>query len=140
MTDNTNMTPELTLTPTETAAAAEAMPALTLDTSAAAAPAAPQAAPAKPEAQPVEMDEKLLTDQEKQAVEEFSKKIDIKDANMILQYGAAAQKNVAGFSENALNSVKAKDLGEVGKSLSELVVQLKDFGTEEEKKRHCRMV
>jgi uncharacterized protein YaaN involved in tellurite resistance len=41
---------------------------------------------------------------------------------------------VAGFSENALNSVKAKDLGEVGKSLSELVVQLKDFGTEEEKK------
>lgn len=134
MTDNTNMTPELTLTPTETAAAVEAMPELTLDTSAAAAPAAPQAAPAKPEAQPVEMDEKLLTDQEKQAVEEFSKKIDIKDANMILQYGAAAQKNVAGFSENALNSVKAKDLGEVGKSLSELVVQLKDFGTEEEKK------
>lgn len=135
MTDNTNITPELTLNPTETAAAAaEAMPELTLDSSAVAAPAAPQAAPAKPEVQPVEMDENLLSDQEKQAVDEFSKKIDIKDANMILQYGAAAQKNVAGFSENALNSVRTKDLGEVGKSLSELVVQLKDFGTEEQKK------
>ena len=42
--------------------------------------------------EPVEMDEKLLTDQEKQAVEEFSRKIDIRDTNMILQYGAAPRK------------------------------------------------
>lgn len=52
---------------------------------------------------------------------------------MILQYGAAAQKNVAGFSENALNSVRTKDLGEVGKSLSELVVELKGFGEDDKK-------
>ena len=51
-----------------------------------------------------------------------------------MQYGAAAQKHVAGFSENALNSVRTKDLGEVGKALSELVVELKGFGEEEEKK------
>ena len=56
------------------------------------------------------------------------------DSNLILQYGAAAQKNVAGFSESALASVRTKDLGEVGKSLSELVVELKGFGEEEEKK------
>ncbi len=134
MTDNANMTPELTLNPTETAAAVEKMPELTLDSASAAAPAAPQTASAKPETPPVEMDENLLSDQEKQAVDEFAKKIDIKDANMILQYGAAAQKNVASFSENALNSVKTKDLGEVGKSLSDLVVQLKNFGAEEPKK------
>ena len=36
------------------------------------------------------MDEKLLTDEEKKAVEEFSHKIDMRDTNMILQYGAAA--------------------------------------------------
>ncbi len=47
--------------------------------------------------EPVEMDEKLLTDAEKKAVEDFSHKIDIRDTNMILQYGAAAQKSVAGF-------------------------------------------
>ena len=57
----------------------------------------------------------LLTDEEKKAVEEFSHKIDVRDTNMILQYGAAAQKNVAGFSENALNNVRNKDLGEIGR-------------------------
>ena len=126
-----NMMPELTLEPQ--AAAAEAVPQLTLDPLAEEKPA-PAAEPEKPAAEPVNMDEQLLNDAEKKAVEEFAKKIDIMDSNLILQYGAAAQKNVAGFSENALNSVKTQDLGEIGKSLSELVVELKDFGEEEEKK------
>jgi uncharacterized protein YaaN involved in tellurite resistance len=131
MADDVNKMPELTLEPSG-ASAAEAVPELTLDTAVQAAPAAP--APAKPEAVPVDMDEKLLSEEEKKAVDAFAKKIDISDSNMILQYGAAAQKNVAGFSESALSSVKTKDLGEVGKSLSELVVQLKGFGENEEKK------
>ena len=133
MTEDKNLMPELTLEPTQTAAAEE-VPQLTLDPSAPAAPAAPAAEPAKPAAEPVKLDDSLLSDAEKKAVEDFAKKIDITDSNMILQYGAAAQKNVAGFSENALNSVRTKDLGEVGKSLSELVVELKGFGKEEEKK------
>ena len=123
-----NNIPQLTLEPQ--AAAAQAVPELTLDPSVPAAPAEP----VKPEAAPVQMDDSLLNDAEKKAVEDFSKKIDIMDSNMILQYGAAAQKNVASFSENALTSVRTKDLGEVGKSLSELVVELKGFGEEEEKK------
>ena len=130
MTDDKNLTPELTLEPTQ--AAAE-VPQLTLDPSAPAAPQA-QAEPQKAAAEPVKLDDSLLSDAEKKAVEDFAKKIDLTDSNMILQYGAAAQKNVAGFSENALNSVRTKDLGEVGKSLSELVVELKGFGEEEEKK------
>ena len=124
--------PELTLDPTPTAAAA-AVPELTLDNPIP-TPAVPAPEEPKPEVIPVKMDEDLLNDQEKQAVAEFSKKIDISDSNMILQYGAAAQKNVAGFSESALRSVKTKDLGDVGKSLSELVVELKGFGEDEEKK------
>ncbi len=134
MADEKNMIPELTLTPenVQTAAAAAAVPELTLEPS---APAAPAAEPAKPEAELVAMDENLLNDAEKQAVEEFSKKIDLHDSNMILQYGVAAQRNVADFSQNALNSVRAKDLGEVGKSLSELVVELDGFGKEEEEKK-----
>ena len=122
MTDNNGF--ELTLTP-DAPAAAEAVPELTLDP---AAPAAPE--PEKPAVKPVEIDDSMLSEAE----EEFSKKIDVMDSNMILQYGAAAQKNVAGFSENALKSVRTKDLGEIGKSLSELVVELKGFGGEEEKK------
>ena len=52
----------------------------------------------------------------------------------MLQYGAAAQKSVAAFSENALNNVRSKDLGEIGEDLSRLVVELKGFGEEDEKK------
>ena len=124
MADN-NM-PELTLDPAATAAA---MPELTLD--GASAPAAPEAA--KEEAKPVELDESMLTDEEKKAVEEFSKKIDVTDTNLVLNYGAAAQKSVASFSENALASVRNKDLGEVGDTLSKLVVEVKGFGKEEKK-------
>ena len=46
----------------------------------------------------------------------------------------AAQKGVASFSESALSSVRTKDLGEVGDTLSSLVVELKSFGQEEEEK------
>ena len=124
MTDN--MMPELTLEPT---AAAEAVPQLTLEPT---APEVPE--PEEKKIEPVEMNEKLLTDEEKKAVEDFSHKIDVRDTNMILQYGAAAQKNVAGFSESALNNVRSKDLGEIGQDLSRLVVELKGFGDSDEKK------
>jgi len=132
MADEIEKVPSLTLEPT--AAAVQAVPELTLEGGEAPAPAVPTAPSPKPEAEPVRLDESLLNEQEKKAVEEFSKKIDLTDSNMILQYGAAAQKNVAGFSENALSSVKTKDLGDVGKSLSSLVAELRGFGEEEEKK------
>ena len=78
----------------------------------------------------------MLTAEEQQAVAEFAKQIDVTNANQVLMYGAGAQKNIADFSENALNNVRTKDLGEVGEALSSLVVELKnlDFDTTEEKK------
>ena len=99
-----NMMPELTLEPS----AAEAVPTLTLDAGldTPATPAPVAAEPAKPEVEPVKLDDSMLTEAEKKVVEDFSKKIDIMDSNLVLQYGAAAQKNVAGFSENALASVR----------------------------------
>ena len=125
-----NMMPELTLDPQ----APEAAPVLTLDAEAV-TPATPAVVePPEADIVPAKLDDSMLSEAEKQVVEDFSKKINIMDSNLILQYGAAAQKNVAGFSENALASVRSKDLGEVGKSLSELVVELKGFGQEEEKK------
>ena len=117
----------LTLTPDLNAAAAQApaAPALTLD--------AKVEEEKKPEADPVVVDESMLSEAERKMVDEFSKKIDITDANQVMQYGSAAQKNIAAFSENALNSVKTKDLGQVGKALSDLVVELKTLDEPEEK-------
>ena len=125
-----NVMPELTLEPQ----APEAAPVLVLDAEVV-TPATPAVVePPEADIVPAKLDDSMLSEAEKQVVEDFSKKINIMDSNLILQYGAAAQKNVAGFSENALASVRSKDLGEVGKSLSELVVELKGFGQEEEKK------
>ena len=114
MNEKLDMTPTLTLEPTlETAVPAAPVPS------------APAAAPAAP------LTEIQLSPQEQKMVEDFSQKIDLNDTAMVLQYGAAAQKNIADFSENALNNVRTKDLGQVGEALSSLVVELKTFGEEE---------
>ena len=133
-----NMTPELTLTP-DTAAAVQAVeaPALTLtpDLGAPAAPAEAVVEKPKQEENPLKQEEAMLSEAERKMVDDFSQKIDITDSTVVLQYGAGAQKNIAAFSENALNNVRTKDLGEIGEALSSLVVELKDFGEEEEEKK-----
>ena len=129
MSDELNLTPELTLTPDTAAAAAQApeapeAPSLTLEPQAQDDQAAQAAAQKARDANAVKLDESMLSEAERKMVDEFSQKIDVTDSNMVLQYGAAAQKNIAAFSESALNNVKTKDLGEVGEALSSLVVEL----------------
>ncbi len=128
---NLNTTPELTFEPS--AAQAVEAPALTLEPSAPAAPQVDEAVQAARDANAVKLDESMLSEAEKKMVEDFSQKIDVTDSNLVLNYGAAAQKNIAAFSESALNNVKTKDLGEVGEALSSLVVELKTFGQPEKK-------
>ena len=84
------------------------------------------------EAKPV-FDESTLTDEERAMVDQFAQKIELSDSNLILQYGAGAQKKIADFSETTLSSVKSKDLGEIGDMLSSMVTELKSFDEEETK-------
>lgn len=95
-----------------------------------------QSAEAQVEAVKKEMDQMVLTDAEQNMVAEFAKQIDVTNANQILMYGAGAQQNIANFSENALNNVRNKDLGEIGDALSGLVVELRtlDFDDSDEDK------
>lgn len=79
------------------------------------------------------MGENLLTDQEKEMVEQFAKEINIADVDQVVKYGAAAQKNISDFSVSVLNKVRTLDLGEIGESLKELTVAL-DATTEIQKK------
>ena len=137
MNENTNTMPELTLTPNTATAVAQApeAPALTLEPTLSAddAAAAQAAAQAERDKNAVKLDESQLTEAERKIVADFAEKIDITDSTQVLQYGAAAQKNVASFSESTLSSVRTKDLGQIGDTLSSLVVELKGFGQEEEK-------
>lgn len=82
----------------------------------------------------VVVEEPVLTSEEKAAVTAFANQIDLTNSNMILQYGAGTQKKMADFSENALDKVRSKDLGEVGALLTDVVAELKDFDVDEEEK------
>lgn len=73
------------------------------------------------------LEEDILTEEQKKQVDEFVKQIDLTQSNVVLQYGSAAQRKIANFSDNTLQSVKTKDLGETGEMLSDLIVELKGF-------------
>ena len=116
----------------------EYVPSLTLDpdseSSAVTIPAA-NALELKKDEAAVRLDISQLNEAEQKLVREFSEKIDITDTNAILTYGAASQRNIASFSVSTLNSVRTKDVGEVGNMLSSLVLQLKGFGENENEKK-----
>ncbi|MBO4289660.1 MAG: toxic anion resistance protein [Lachnospiraceae bacterium] len=84
------------------------------------------------EVQAAYMEDVNLTPEEQKIVDDFAEKIDIQDSNVVLQYGASAQKKIANFSDDALKGVKTKDLGEVGGMITNLVTELKGFDTDEE--------
>ncbi len=110
--------PELTLTPD-----------LTL---------APELVVAEPEAvAPVAQEPDLsgLTAAEQKVVNDFAEKIDLTNSSMVLQYGAAAQKNIASFSESTLGAVRTKDMGELGEMVASLVAELKGFSAEDEDRK-----
>ena len=88
---------------------------------------APQVAMTEPE-------ENVLTPEELRQVEEFAKKIDVTNSKAVMTYGVGTQKKMADFSEKTLESVKTKDMGEVGDMVSGLVTQLKNFDLDENEK------
>lgn len=71
-----------------------------------------------------------LTEEEKKRVEEFSRKIDISDTAEVIAYGSGVQKNLADFSQQTLEKVRTKDMGEVGDMLTNLVTELKNFNVD----------
>ena len=96
----------------------------------------PTLEPAIREEIPIEeprMAKPVLSPQEQQMVTDFAAKIDVENTAQILQYGAAAQKKMADFSDAALANVRTQDLGEVGGLIADVVGELKGFDAEESK-------
>ena len=85
---------------------------------------------AKPESAP----QIKLSPEEERVVEEFSSKIDISNSQAVLTYGVGSQKKIAEFSENALERVKTKDLGEIGDMLAGVVGEIRSLEIDEEDK------
>lgn len=66
-----------------------------------------------------------FADAEKKQINDFAEKIDLHDTNIIVSYGAGAQKRLAEFSDSALDHVRNKDLDEIGGMITDLVADLK---------------
>lgn len=79
----------------------------------------------------VQMGSVNFTPEEEKQIDEFSKKIDLANSNIVLQYGSGAQKKISNFSEKTLDTVRNKDLGEIGGLLDKLVVDIKSMDEEE---------
>lgn len=75
--------------------------------------------------------EHLLSPEEEKQVNAFVDKIDLSNSAAILNYGAGTQKKMADFSQKTLESVRSKDLGEVGAMVTQLVGQLREFDADE---------
>ena len=86
------------------------------------APAAAQALE-QPEADEFRL--KQFSEEEMKQINDFSEKINLHDSNLIITYGAGAQKRLADFSESALEHVRNKDMDEIGDTLSDLIADLK---------------
>ena len=80
------------------------------------------------------LDENVLSEDERRQVREFVSQIDLANSSAVMNYGAGTQRKMADFSEKALESVRTKDMGEVGDMITGLVTQLKNFDVDEETK------
>ena len=125
MSENSSYIPKLTLEPNATEAAVQEAPKLEVTDEEVEAKAA----------EVKKLDISALSPAEQAAVHEFAAKIDVLNTEQVMNYGAAAQKNISEFSDAALNTVRTKDLGEVGDMLSDLVVELKGMNFSQEEKK-----
>jgi len=58
-------------------------------------------------------------------VKDAMQQIDLGSTAVVMNYGASAQNKIAQFSDSVLQNVKSKDMGDVGKDLSNLVVEIR---------------
>lgn len=136
---NENSVPVLTLDPSPAAVAAQELSVKEeTEKLAAEAEAAAEVSAAeekKEEIVPEKLELEKLSPEEQAAVKEFASKIDVGNSEQVMNYGSAAQKNISEFSDAALNTVKTKDMGEVGDMLTGLVTELKGFDFDEEERK-----
>lgn len=126
MNEEKNLIPSLTLDPD--AVDSVATVAQAIEEAAAAAEAVEEVSLPK-------VDLSSLSPAEQAAVVDFSQKIDVMNTEQVMHYGSNAQSNISEFSGAALNTIRTKDLGQVGSMLSDLVIELQGLNFDVEEKK-----
>lgn len=88
-----------------------------------------QTAPEAPATAAEELNDQLsvLTPEERRQADELKEQIDVRDSQMLMQYGSGARQNIADFSENILNNIRSKDTGYIGELMTDLVTNVQDL-------------
>ncbi len=90
------------------------------------------------EVQTVQAAVETITPQQRAEIDSIKEKLDLTDSGAVIQFGGAAQKNIADFSDSVLSTVRTKDSGQVGELLGQLVTGVKQY--EEEDKSFWRKI
>ncbi len=64
--------------------------------------------------------------EDRQQVLDIAAQIDISNSQSVIQYGGLAQSDISKFSDSMLDQIRAKDSGEVGEVLTDLLVRVQD--------------
>jgi uncharacterized protein YaaN involved in tellurite resistance len=60
-------------------------------------------------------------------VAEIKRTVDVRDPQMVIQYGLPAQNKLATFADSLLSDIRTKDTGEAGQALAELLTKVKEL-------------
>ena len=77
----------------------------------------------------------VLSVQERKRVDDIKNSIDLTDSQSSISYGLNAQQNIAEFSNNILGNIRAKDSGQVGELLSDLMAKVNGFSVDTANKK-----
>lgn len=73
---------------------------------------------------------KTLTEAEQQQLTELTAQIDINDPLMAIGYGASTMNAISRFAETLMSEVRAKDAGEIGQQITDLLQKVRSIDPE----------
>lgn len=74
----------------------------------------------------ISMEKFQFTQEDREKAASIKENLDLMDSQACLQFGTAAQRSIAEFTDQILSRVRAKDSGYVGELLGELLAELKE--------------
>ena len=69
----------------------------------------------------------LLSPEDRALADEIKSQIDVRDSQMLMQYGSGAKQDIADFSGHILGSIRTKDSGYAGQLMADLVTNVESL-------------
>ena len=89
-----------------------------------------QAVTSLPEVKDLPVAYESATHEQKERIDTLMAELNVRDTNSIIFFGSKAQENLTTISDNMLEGVRNKDIGEAGGALNNMVATLRGFDTD----------